>query len=47
MKTRIVKVYEKWYVEFPFNVVVLCPSFAGAVQVIGEWDRYLLATECA
>lgn len=47
MKTRIVKIYGRWVVEFPFAVVVYCDSFATAVKAFQHFDDYLLASETA
>lgn len=48
MKTRIVKIYQHWCVEFPFSVTVYCASFADAWRIATvEFDDYLLATEKA
>ena len=47
MKTRIVKIYDKWVVEFPFACVVYCHSFAQALEAFHQFDAYLEATATA
>jgi len=43
MKTRILKLYGRWVVEFPFGAVVYCDTWEQARDAFICFD-YLLAT---
>jgi hypothetical protein len=44
MKTRIVKLYQHWVVEFPFSVVVYCETWRQAREAFQHFDEYLLSS---